>query len=111
MDDADVAARAGGDLLLIASELVTNAAKSRSSAFLLAIDAHRDHVEVAVVDEDPHPARRMAPGTDQYSGRGLGIVEALSSSWGQDPYDGHTKRVWCRMDLPPGSVLGSGCRL
>ncbi len=111
LDERDVAAGASGDLLLVTSELVTNASKSGSSTFLLEMDAHRDHVELAVVDEDPEPARRLVPDLNQYSGRGLGIVEALSSSWGQDPYDGRTKRVWCRFDLPAGSILGRGCRL
>ncbi|HET6965811.1 MAG TPA: ATP-binding protein [Acidimicrobiales bacterium] len=111
LDDADVAAPTGMDLLLVASELVTNAAKSHSHDFLLSVDVHRDHVELVVADEDPEPARRMEPGLDQANGRGLGIVDALASSWGQTPFDGHIKRVWCRLDLPPGSALGSGCAL
>ena len=111
VDERDIAAAAGGDLLLVASELVTNAAKSSSEDFVLLVEAHRDRVELTVVDQDPHPARRLEPGTDQFNGRGLGIVEALASSWGQRPYDGRTKAVWCRMDVPSGSVLGRGCRL
>lgn len=107
----DVAARAGGDLLLVASELATNAAKASSHSFLLTVDAHRDHLEVTVADEDPRPARRLEPGLDQSSGRGLGIVEALCSCWGQTPFDGHTKTVWCRMNLPVGSNLGRECLL
>lgn len=111
VDDADVAAPAGMDLLLVVSELVTNAAKSRSDGFVLTVDAHHDHVELAVADEDPRPATRADPGIERANGRGLGIVAALASSWGQTRFDGYTKRVWCRLDLPPGSALGSGCRL
>lgn len=111
LDDADSAAAAAMDLLLMASELVTNAAKSSSDSFVLSVDVHRDHLELAVADADPSPARRIDPGFEQPNGRGLGIVAALSSSWGQTPYDGHTKRVWFRMDVPAGSALGRECRL
>lgn len=111
VDEHDVAAGASGDLLLVASELVTNAAKAESRSFLLTVDAHRDHIELGVADDDPRPARRLAPGLEQANGRGLGIVEALSASWGQTDFDGTSKKVWCRMELPPGSVLGQECRL
>ncbi len=111
LDVADVGAPVGMDLLLVASELVTNAAKSHSGSFVLSVDVHRDRIELAVADEDPSPARRMDPGIEQANGRGLGIVDALASSWGQTPFDGHTKRVWCRLDVPPGSALGRECRL
>lgn len=111
VDEADVAAGAGGDLVLVASELVTNAAKAASSTFVVTVDAHRDYVDLTVMDEDPRPARRLEPGLDLANGRGLGIVDALSSQWGQTPFDGLTKTVWCRVDLPAGSILGRECRL
>lgn len=111
VDERDVAAGATSDLLLVASELVTNAAKARSHCFVLTVDAHRDHLEVTVADEDPSPARRLFPGLERDAGRGLAIVDAVASSWGQTPHDGQVKRVWCRISLPGGSVLGQGCRL
>lgn len=111
VDEHDVASGASGDLLLVTSELVTNAAKSSSRGFVLTVDAHRDHVELKVADEDPRPAQRLAPGLEQANGRGLGIVEALATEWGQTPFNGVTKEVWCRVDLPPGSVLGKECRI
>ena len=111
MDEHDVASEAGGDLLLVASELVTNAAKASSDRFVLTVDAHRDHVELVVADHDPRPAERLQPGLDQANGRGLGIVAALCTQWGQTPFDGSSKKVWCRIDLEPGSILGRECRL
>jgi anti-sigma regulatory factor (Ser/Thr protein kinase) len=111
VDERDSAAAAISDLLLVASELVTNAAKASTHTFVLTVEAHRDHVELDVADEDPRPVRRLDPGLDQFSGRGMGIVEAVASSWGQTPHDGSTKRVWCRVSVPPGSALGHDCRL
>lgn len=111
LDERDVASEAGGDLLLVASELATNAAKAASDGFVVSVDAHRDHVELVVVDHDPRPAQRLEPGMDQANGRGLGIVAALCTQWGQTRFDGSSKRVWCRIDLAPGSALGRECRL
>lgn len=111
VDEHDVAAGTGGDLLLVASELATNAAKASTPGFVLSLDAHRDHVKLTVTDQDPSPARRLEPGLEHPSGRGLGIVEALCTRWGQTSFDGASKDVWCRMDLPPGSNLGRDCRL
>lgn len=111
VDREDVAYGSGADLLLAASELVTNAAKARSHTFTLEVQAHRDYVELKVTDEDPRPARRLAPGPDQSNGRGLGIVDTLATTWGQTDYDGRAKQVWCRVAVPAGSALGEGCRL
>lgn len=111
VDEEDVASDASGDLLLVASELVTNAAKAASDGLVVTFDAHRDHVELVVADRDPRPARRVEPNLDQANGRGLGIVATLCTQWGQTPFDGSSKTVWCRIDLAPGSALGRECRL
>ncbi len=107
----DPAAVSADDLVLAASELSANAAKSDSCEFLLVLNAHRTYIELCVRDHDPHPARMQPANCDVAGGRGLRIVAALCSGWGQTPHDGSTKSVWCRFDVPPGSVLGRGCRL
>lgn len=111
LDEHDVAAGTGGDLVLVASELATNAAKASTPNFVLTLDAHREYMKLTVADGDPRPARRLDPTLQQASGRGLGIVEALCTCWGQTAFDGASKQVWCRMNLPAGSNLGRECRL
>lgn len=109
--DADPARAALDDVLLVVTELIANAIKSSSSVVGLTLTAHRDHLEVAVTDSDPRPARFVRPTPDDIGGRGVAIVKALSFSWGQEPYDGRTKRVWSRVAVPAGSALGHGCTI
>lgn len=72
---------------LVVSELVTNAIHATSVIgspgpirFWLASDGAR--VLVAVGDDSPHPPRRIDPTDDTENGRGLLLVEALSSDRG-----------------------------
>lgn len=109
--EADPARTALDDVLLVVTELIANAIKASSSVVGLTLTAHRDHMEVSVTDSDPRPARALTPTLDDLGGRGVGIVEALSMLWGQEPYDGHTKRVWSRVAVPAGSALGHGCTI
>jgi hypothetical protein len=96
---------------LIASELSANAVEASSEDFRVALTVHRDCVEIAVEDRDRRPARVVGAGPDDCSGRGLALVAALSSSWGQEPHDGCRKKVWSRVAVPLGfSPLNEGSR-
>jgi anti-anti-sigma factor len=91
---------AEGDLLLSVSELVTNALlHARTSFRVRMITSHRS-VRVEVFD-----ANRLLPTAKNYgptaiTGRGLRIVEHLSSDWGVTPVEGG-KWVWFEMPRPP----------
>jgi anti-sigma regulatory factor (Ser/Thr protein kinase) len=100
--------------LLLVSELVTNAVRA-SAHDGPAHNWPRPRAEVAVTlsltgasllievwDAHPGPAARQHPDATAESGRGLLIVEALASSWGQRAADGG-KVVWCEIGLssPP----------
>lgn len=109
IDQGDPASTLVPDILLVVSELTTNAVKSRSQNVVVQLVAHRDHIEVHVADQDPAPAR-WRDISDQ-GGRGLRIVDAVTSEWGQRNHDGSTKTVWGRLAVPAGSALAAGCRL
>lgn len=84
-------------VLLLASELVTNAVRHAATPFDLIVSVHGPSVEVAVVDHDRrHPPRVCDPGPEDTHGRGLRIVEELSDSWGSEAMAGDAKRVWFR---------------
>jgi two-component sensor histidine kinase len=89
--------RFGEDLVLVVSELVTNAIRhSRLSEIHLRCDGERVRVEVD--DEDggePRPVAAVAPGAA--TGRGLRIVEDLVTDWGWTRLGDGRKRVWCEM--------------
>ncbi len=84
-------------VLLLASELVTNAVRHAATPFDLTVSVNGRGVVVAVVDHDRrHPPKLCDPGPEDTHGRGLRIVEELSESWGTESMDGNAKRVWFR---------------
>lgn len=90
---------------LLVSEVVANAVVHTSSDVKVAVQLRSDAVRVAVTDSDPaQPERREATAADE-SGRGLELVETLSSSWGVDPIPGG-KHVW--FEVPRFDAAGHG---
>ena len=87
----------GGDsdvVLLLTSELVTNAVRHAATPFEIKVDVEADKVRVAVIDEDvEHPPEVRHPGPDETNGRGLLLVDQLAAVWGSHR-DGHHKSVW-----------------
>jgi len=84
------------DLALVVSELVTNAVVHGRGAITLKLERDGPIVRGEVVDEGGGFEREIRErGTDDVGGRGLMIVEALSSRWGV--YEG-TTHVWFELD-------------
>jgi anti-sigma regulatory factor (Ser/Thr protein kinase) len=81
-------------VLLLASELVTNAVRHAATTFEITVDVEPDRVKVAVIDGDmDHGPRVRHPGPDDTNGRGLLLVDQLSAVWGSDRV-GQGKAVW-----------------
>lgn len=84
---AECAARLGldgvvDDLMLIVSELVTNAVRHGSPPVRLEVLADADVVRVAVGDSDPGLPRPRTVDEDAEGGRGMALVELLTSDHG-----------------------------
>ncbi|MBS2962277.1 SpoIIE family protein phosphatase [Actinocrinis puniceicyclus] len=85
--------------VLAVSELVANAATHGRPPVRLRLRRTDRRLIVDVYDGDDHlPRRRLANDTDE-SGRGIGIVATLASSWGARLL-GTGKSVWCEFALP-----------
>jgi anti-sigma regulatory factor (Ser/Thr protein kinase) len=83
------------DVLLLTSELVTNAFRHGSPPITLTIDSQAGCLRVEVEDVgDGRPARRPDPGPA--GGWGLLLVEEAADRWGV--VDGSTN-VWFEVDL------------
>jgi anti-sigma regulatory factor (Ser/Thr protein kinase) len=79
---------------LLTSEVVTNALLHASSAEELVVQLETNRVRVEVSDSSTDPPVQRRIEVAAASGRGLTIVDALSSKWGvQHPPNGG-KRVW-----------------
>lgn len=94
--------------LMATGELLANAAKFADGDMVIALDAHRGHLDITVRDNNPREAFIAQAGVEADSGRGLAVVAALSKGWGQRRYDGH-KDMWCQLEVPEGSALANGC--
>jgi len=82
-----------GDVELLVSELASNAVRHAQSAFTVVLRFDGARVRVEVGDGSRLLPEVLPPTLDQTSGRGLFLVEAMSSAWGVIPtVDG--KRIW-----------------
>ncbi|WP_251096514.1 SpoIIE family protein phosphatase [Streptomyces sp. Caat 7-52] len=84
---------------LVTSEIVTNALIHADSDVDLRLREYPDHLRLEVRDTDPTPpiptAITLTAETSQHTehGRGLHIVDALSTEWGNAP-TGRGKTIW-----------------
>jgi anti-sigma regulatory factor (Ser/Thr protein kinase) len=89
---------------LLVSELVTNATQASQSAEQIqpvGLWLSSDESRLLILVEDtsrcpPEPA--ASAGADDERGRGLLIVEAISTKWGWDPNEGRGKAVWALIE-------------
>jgi len=89
------------DTLLLTSELVTNAIRHGEGDVTVRLWPGPDVVRLEVSDTSSQlPAPRHA-GTEAEAGRGLALVDALSSRWGATPRRSPAgKTVWFELDAP-----------
>ena len=83
----------GGDVELLASELVTNAIRHAASPFTVIVRYDGHLVRVEVGDGSRALPEARPPTLDDETGRGLLVVEALAAGWGVTPTLAG-KRVW-----------------
>ncbi len=90
---------------LVVSELLTNAIQASQSPesilpVRLWLSSDRSRLLIQVWDTSSHPPARTDAGGDDESGRGLLIVEAISTKWGWHPkQDQGGKMVWALMEI------------
>jgi anti-sigma regulatory factor (Ser/Thr protein kinase) len=76
------------DVNVVASELVTNSVvasaglRPAAAALMVWLGSDGYFLLLAVADASPQPPVRLSLGPDAERGRGLALVEALSSRWG-----------------------------
>lgn len=69
------------DVLLVISELVTNAVLHGGGPVTVTLTSAAPDVIIEVTDRGRSDPARRHPGTDDEHGRGLDIVDRLSTSW------------------------------
>ncbi|MFD7135400.1 ATP-binding protein [Streptomyces sp. NPDC059894] len=94
---------------LVTSELVTNAVlHARAGVFRVTLRRlGDDQVRLAVVDRSRTLPQLGSADDDEDHGRGLAIVDSVSTQWGADllPWG---KRVWADLETPPKPAPPAG---
>lgn len=87
-------------VLLLTSEVVTNAVTHGAGSPVLSVTISADVLRVSVADDDgAAPYLVSAPGQAVAGGRGIYLIETLASRWGSDPHaDSVGKNVWFELD-------------
>lgn len=89
-------------VVLVVSELVTNAVRHARTGFDLFASVDGLHLSVEVWDRDTRPPVVQEVDGEAIGGRGMQIVEALADDWGtqREVRNGVAgKAVWARWDL------------
>ncbi|MEV2190240.1 SpoIIE family protein phosphatase [Streptomyces phaeochromogenes] len=90
-------------ILLVVSELVTNALVHTDGQVRFDLTLINDRLRIAVADASPRtPIKPTSIGWEATGGRGILLVEALSATWGTVPVSGG-KQVWAELAVtePP----------
>jgi anti-sigma regulatory factor (Ser/Thr protein kinase) len=93
-------------VVLLVSEVVTNAVLHARSDIVLAVDDHGEVARVEVHDSSPVPPRLHKFAVESATGRGLRLLDQLALRWGADSsHDG--KVVWFEVGRPRASAWES----
>ena len=87
---------------LMVSELATNCIRHTDSGFNPTIIRDSGRIRVEASDRGAGEPRKQSPGPTDPSGRGLQIVDVLSTDWGCDHRPDVGKTVWFTIDFRAG---------
>jgi anti-sigma regulatory factor (Ser/Thr protein kinase) len=96
---ADIPADALDAVRLMISELASNAVEHVLTDFHVVVHRTPREVRVEVSDNGAGSPTLRSPGPDAHRGRGLQIVDMLSSQWGVEQQSDSTKTVWFTLKL------------
>ncbi len=88
-------------IALMVSELATNSVLHADSSFEISVEQIEHTVRVQVSDTGGGAARLQSPGPNQPRGRGLRIVDTMSTQWGVISSSVEVgKTVWFTLAVP-----------
>lgn len=95
-------------VVLLVSEVVTNAVLHARSAIVVRVEDRRDVVHVEVEDGSPVPPRMHHFARSSATGRGLRLLDRLAAAWGvESDAPGGGKVVWFEVGAPSEAMWES----
>ncbi|MDT8915176.1 ATP-binding protein [Amycolatopsis sp. PS_44_ISF1] len=91
------------DLRMVVDELACNALRHARAPYRLALTLHQDRLLIEVSDTSTEPAQPRDAYQD--GGRGLTLIDAIATRWGQEPRT-EGKTVWAELPVRPGDDHG-----
>jgi anti-sigma regulatory factor (Ser/Thr protein kinase) len=96
-------------VMIMVSELATNAVVHAHGAFVVSVECTDDIMRVEVSDQGTGAPTLRSPDADDPHGRGLQVVAGLSDDWGVVPDSPSSPtRVWFSVGLPATKGSGPG---
>lgn len=95
---------AGDTLVLLVSELATNVVLHARTAYDVVLERRGDVVRLSVLDDSKTDPVRRRTGLRSATGRGLALVESMSSEWGHTDdrfLSGRAKGIWVEVPTSP----------
>jgi DNA-binding NarL/FixJ family response regulator len=86
--------------LLVTGELAANAVTHAASAFRLQLSLTTTTLRIDVVDYGTGTPEPRPPSMSEEHGRGLHLIDALTTAWGIEDAPGAGKAVWAELALP-----------
>lgn len=93
------------DVIVVTSELLTNALRHGRGDVVLRVAGDADRVRLEVSDRSRRGPRRGKSGTDD--GWGLMLVAGLSTDWGVDERDAGKVVVWSELHAEPETAANA----
>jgi anti-sigma regulatory factor (Ser/Thr protein kinase) len=87
-------------VVLLVSELVTNAVLHARSDVVLTVDDQGAIARVEVSDASPLPPRLRNFAAESATGRGMKLLDRLAQRWGAGPREDGGKVVWFEVGAP-----------
>jgi anti-sigma regulatory factor (Ser/Thr protein kinase) len=88
------------DALMVSSELVTNAVTHAQSSCRIRLTLNPARLRIAVMDAGVGTPEPMPPSQTEEHGRGLYMVDAVTTAWGLEEVPGDGKLVWAELARP-----------
>ncbi|MFF3215763.1 ATP-binding protein [Streptomyces sp. NPDC002886] len=81
-------------ILLVVTELVTNAIRHTTGPAALHLELHDDHIEIRVTDTSPTAAEPRVPQIDGSGGYGMHLVKSLTTHTRTEPTPDGGKTIY-----------------